>query len=95
MKWFHNLMETNRGRLLWLLLLLIITLLFPILPTIDDFFYFVLTVVLMILAYIPIVYLSDQLNLRHKRLWGLSAILFSVLAYILFLIIKQKELRKI
>lgn len=95
MKWFHNLMKTNRGRLLWLLLLLIITLLFPILPTIDDFFYFVLTVVLMILAYIPIIYLSDQLNLRHKRLWGLSAILFSVLAYILFLIIKRKELRKI
>ena len=95
MKWFHNLMKTNRGRLLWLLLLLIITLLFTIMPTIDDFFYLVITFVLMILAYIPIMYLSDQLNLRHKRLWKLGSILFSVFTYILFLIIKRKELSKI
>ena len=92
MKWFHNLMKTNRGRLLWLLLLLIVTLSFPILPALKDFFYFVITVVLMILAYIPIMYLSDQLSLRHKKLWGLGAILFSTLAYIFFLIIKRKEL---
>ena len=91
MKWFHNLMKTNRRRLLWLLLLLIITLLFPI---IEDV-YLVITVVLMILAYIPIMYLSDKLDLRHKRLWKLGSILFFVLAYILFLIIKRKELSKI
>jgi uncharacterized membrane protein YjjB (DUF3815 family) len=48
-----------------------------------------------IISWLMISYLSDELKLKHKRLWQIAALLFGLLTCLLFIILKRKELSRL
>jgi hypothetical protein len=88
MKWFNDLMSTNKGRLFWLLI--IIGAAFIPVPQAYDY---VTTILVIILGWIAVYHLSNKLNVKHKKLWRIMAIFLSASVYIIFLIVKRKQLR--
>lgn len=90
MKWFEKLMDTNRGRFLWVLLMIVV-LFIPTPPNGS----FMTNIIEAFLAWFAIDYLSNKLKLKHKKTWKVFAVIFAFFTYLIFLFVKRKELRSI
>lgn len=90
MKWFEKLMSSNKGRVAWFIFMIIIL----FIPT-PQGYGFTISIIELFLAWFAVSYLSDKLNLKHKKLWKIMAIILGGLTYIVFLIVKRKQLKSI
>ncbi len=88
MKWFKNLMSTNKGRIFWLVFMVVV----GFMP-IPQNYYFVVLILEIALAWIGIDHLSNRLNIKHKKIWRIMAVFFTVFTYLMFLIVKRKQLK--
>lgn len=89
MRWFEKLMSTNKGRLSWLGIMVLISLFS--LSGLDS----LIGLIVIFLAWLAIYHLARKINVKHKKTWQISAILFSALTYIVFLIVKRKQLAEL
>ncbi len=92
MKYFEKLMSSNKGRILWLILILII-LFFPLSHSHN----LLQIIVAIFLSWLAVNYLANKLNLKHKRIWQVMTILFglSIFTYLVFLIAKREQLKSL
>lgn len=90
MKSFEKLMNTNKGRLAWLLLLIL--LIFYPSPDEYDWIY---AIVAIFLSWLAVNHLANKLELKHKKLWQIMTIPFGIgpITYLIFLIAKRKQLK--
>lgn len=88
--WFKKMMDSNKGRIFWLLLMIGVF----YIPTPQGKEFIVISTEV-ILAWLGVNYLSEKVNVKYKKLWKIMSIILGLFTYMVFLFVKRKQLNAI